>query len=57
MSSESTIASSLEFWVPQGSVLGSMLYVLYAQYLGALLESKNSYVYNYADDTQLYKSL
>lgn len=49
-----SIPKILEFGVPQGSVLGPKMYIMYTKTLGQLI-SKHSLDYHmYADDTQLY---
>ena len=46
----------LEFGVPQGSVLGPVLYTMYTSPLGNLIKHHSMPYQMYADDTQLYKS-
>jgi len=51
---ESSSWSSIDSGVPQGSVLGPLLFVLYVNEMSCLLKSK---IKMFADDTKLWRNI
>lgn len=49
-----SVASTVKFGVPQGSVLGPILFIMYTADIVHIIERYGIVVHQYADDTQVY---
>ena len=56
ISNKTSSPASLSFGVPQGSVLGPILFIMYTQPLHSLIQRNAISDQAFADDTQLYQS-